>query len=330
MSEYLDSETVQESKGTSRKTLFFGLVGFVIFLFVCGALYLRHLDTPHQSFPIGQTIEIPEGATIADVADLFASKQLVRSGLYLYVLLQYDYDDNFVQAGSYTFPEALTSHAIGEAITLGKFTSSGESVTFPEGFKVRDLQQYLPSLYASENVSNFLEYEGYLFPDTYHIEKDTPIESIIEKMRTNYKDRIAPLREKITASKLTEHEVITLASIVEREANDEESMGLVAGILLNRLKIDMPLQVDATLDYILDKASHELTADDLELDSPYNTYLYKGLPPNPISNPGMVAIHAVLEPTESPYLYYLTDDDGTFHYAKTFDEHKLNKARYLR
>ncbi len=149
-------------------------------------------------------------------------------------------------------------------------------------------------------------------------------------MRREYEEKIAPYRVKIRASAYTEKEIITLASILEREANDEASMGLVAGILLDRLEEKHPLQVDATFEYILGKTSAELTAEDLKLDSPYNTYTNLGLPPTPISNPGLMAIEAVLDPVDSPYFYYLTGDDGTFHYARTFEEHKQNKERYLR
>ena len=105
---------------------------------------------------------------------------------------------------------------------------------------------------------------------------------------------------------------------------------MVSGILQNRLREDMPLQVDATFHYINGKASHELTVDDLEMDSPFNTYKYVGLPPAPIANPGLESIQAVLSPTETNYFYYLTALDGTFHYAKTFEEHKKNKEKYLR
>ena len=115
---------------------------------------------------------------------------------------------------------------------------------------------------------------------------------------------------------MTEYEIITLASILEREANSAESMRMISGILQNRLEINMPLQVDASIEYDLDKPLHELTPTDLkERDTPYNTYLYSGLPPTPIGNPGQTAIEATLNPTESDYLFYVTDDESNFHYA---------------
>jgi len=124
--------------------------------------------------------------------------------------------------------------------------------------------------------------------------------------------------------------VINMASLLEREANTEESMKMVSGILQNRLAEGMRLQADASLEYVLNRPLGTLTAEDLEIDSPYNTYRYDGLPPTPIGNPGLTSIMAVLEPTPSDYFYYLTDEDGEFHYAKTFDEHRANIKRYLR
>jgi UPF0755 protein len=121
-----------------------------------------------------------------------------------------------------------------------------------------------------------------------------------------------------------------LASIIEREANSPESMKMVSGILQNRLTIDMPLQADASIEYILDKPLNALLPEDLKIDSPYNTYLNRGLPPTPIGNPGLTAIEAVLEPTLSKYLFYITDETGEFHYAEDFDQHRANIQRYLR
>ncbi len=139
-----------------------------------------------------------------------------------------------------------------------------------------------------------------------------------------------PKRGTIAASGLTEAEVIVLASIIEREANDAESMGMVSGILQNRLRDGMPLQADASIEYILDKPLEELTPADLKVDSPYNTYLNKGLPPTAIGNPGAISIGAVLDPTPSDYYFYITGNDGVFYYATTYNDHKRNIARYLR
>ena len=149
-------------------------------------------------------------------------------------------------------------------------------------------------------------------------------------LSNKYNEEIKLLETKISAQSLSLDEIIVLASIIEREANTPESKHLVSGILQNRLAEGMYLQVDASLEYVLDKPLSELTPEDLKIDSPYNTYLYKGLPPTPIGNPGLESIMAVLEPAQSDYFFYITDTDGEFYYAKNFEEHRKNVAKYLR
>jgi UPF0755 protein len=203
-------------------------------------------------------------------------------------------------------------------------------ITFPEGFRVRDFKTFFPATSSSQSLEFLIQYEGRLFPDTYFIKNSTTVHELVDVMQSTYESRLTPLRERIKESPFTEEEILILASILEREANDETSMRMVSGVLHNRLKINMPLQVDAVFEYLIGKTSAELTEADLDIDSPYNTYTNTGLPPTPISNPGILAIEAAIAPTDHSYLYYLTDADGVFHYANTFDEHRQNKARYLR
>jgi UPF0755 protein len=148
-------------------------------------------------------------------------------------------------------------------------------------------------------------------------------------MLATFDDVVGELPIKTASSSLSLDEVMVLASIVEREANSPESMKIVAGILENRLELGMRLQADASIEYVLDKPLSELTPEDLEIDSPYNTYKYTGLPPTPIGNPGREAMLAVLEPIKSDYYYYITDEAGEFHFAKTYDEHLQNIKMYL-
>jgi UPF0755 protein len=313
------------------KTFWFVLILLVpIILVWFGYVYIGYLNTPHEDFPVETDITIEEGTTVSAVSDILKEAGVVRSSLLLYAYLMVYHDGQYILAGTYHFTEPLATPDIAEAITSGFHVSPSTKVTFPEGFGSADILTYLPDTYADADIEKALEFEGFLFPDTYYIPKGMPIDDILVLMRDTYQEKIRPYEGQFAASGLSEYEVITLASIVEREANDEASMKLVAGILHNRLAIDMPLQVDAAFEYLLGKASEDLTLDDLEMDSPYNTYTHIGLPPTPISNPGLMAIRAVLEPTPSEYLYYLTGEDGEFYYATTFEEHKQNKARYLR
>lgn len=293
------------------------------------ALWVRHANTEDPLFPDNQDVVIEEGMTLSEITDLFEREHVVRSSFVLYVSLQRLADEPIVQAGSYRFPEPLTTQEVARALVYGEYQSPLVRVTFPEGFTALDLRAYYPESYTPTPEDLPTEHEGYLFPDTYYIRRDTSETELVALMQETFSLKIKPYEPAIAASDLTLDEVIVLASIIEREAKDVASKRRVSGILQNRLDIGMALQVDATLNYILGKTSAELTLDDLELDSPFNTYTNAGLPPSPIANPGIESIEAVLYPEETSYLYYLTADDGTFYYARTFDEHKENKWRYL-
>lgn len=302
------------------------LISTVVLLSV---LTLR-LNTPPVNFPVGIDITIEEGESQKEIVQHLAEKDVVRSSLLLQLQCMYYFKNNFVQAGVYHFTEPLTSRGVAVKMMDGQSRSPEVTITLPEGFKANDLYQYLPEYFVKEGTRDLTSYEGHLFPDTYFITPSMTLDEILTMLTKASDEKLKAYEEKINQSGLSKEQVLTLASLVEREAKDMESKKMVAGILRNRLRVEMPLQVDATFDYILNKASHELTDDDLEIDSPFNSYNNTGLPPAPIANPGTAAIEAVLEPTQSDYLYYLTGDDGTFHYAKTFEEHKKNKDRYIK
>lgn len=320
------------NKRRSRQRRF--VVLLVLLLIIGSGLFayakIGSLNSADPQFPTNTDVVIEEGMTIRDISNELEEKHVVRSSLYLYTLLVRTFKDKFVQAGTYHFPEPMTTRAVADAIISGSFLSPAQKILFPEGFSVKNMHEYLPERFATTTLDSYQEYEGFLFPDTYYFKADDTLDTILTTLRATYEARIDPLRERIATSGYTEREIVTLASLIEREANDPESMNTVAGILKHRLRIDMPLQVDATFDYLLGKTSSELTEEDLDIDSPYNTYLHTGLPPTPIANPGLAAITAALDAKESPYLYYLTGNDGKFYYAKTFEEHKQNKMRYLR
>ena len=208
------------------------------------------------------------------------------------------------------------------------------AVTIPEGYSARQIGETFEKLgiFSKEDFLKIAQKEeGYLFPDTYRFYKDAKPEDIFKKMRENFNKKITPeILAEIKKNKKTLSEVIITASLLEEEIKSAEDRKIVAGILWKRLDLGMGLNVDAALTYVLGKTSSELTADDLKFDSPYNTYRYRGLPPTPISNPGLDAILAALRPEPSPYFYYLTGKDGLTYYAKTLEEHALNKFKYLR
>jgi UPF0755 protein len=182
-----------------------------------------------------------------------------------------------------------------------------------------------------------LSLEGYLFPDTYRIYASSTPKDLVNKMLNNFDNKLTlEMREEIERQGKTIHEIITMASIIEKEApifgqKDLKDAKIVAGIFYNRLDLGMALQSDATLSYVFDDKKPVHSGDKLDIDSPYNTYKYRGMIPGPICNPGIAAIEAAIYPTETDYLYFLTTLDGSqIHYAKNHDEHVRNKYKYLK
>lgn len=207
------------------------------------------------------------------------------------------------------------------------------AVTLPEGFNVYQIASTLQAagiVPREEFLKEAISEEGFLFPDTYEFFKDSKPKVIIAKMKKNFEEKTSIFTEDIGKQGKGARDIVIMASLLEEEAALEEDRKLISGILWKRISLGMPLQVDAALTYATGRSSHKLTDADLALDDPYNTYKYKGLPAGPISNPGIGAIEAAINPTSSSYLYYLSDSKGVIHYAKTFEEHKLNKTRYLR
>lgn len=172
--------------------------------------------------------------------------------------------------------------------------------------------------------------EGYLFPDTYHVFKNPTLADVVKKMLDNFDQKLSPeLREEIQSQGRTVFEVMILASILEREVQSDVDMRNAADVFLKRIKIGMPLQSDATVNYITGKKATRPSLDDLAVDSPYNTYKYAGLPPGPISNPGLTAIRAAIEPTPNDYYYFITNAAGAAVFARTLEEHQKNIQTHL-
>jgi UPF0755 protein len=293
-------------------------------------LYGVFLNTPPPTFSVGGQFIVEEGRSVRDIGNILENKGYIRSSLLFRLLVRGKHEPVVIRAGSYTFTESLSTAKLIGSLQSSVSVTPAQLVTFPEGFSVYDMRTYIGDAIPALDIEEAIPYEGYLFPDTYFVSPHETFVELIARMRNEYEEKIAPLQERIAQSPFTEEQVIILASIIEREANDEASMRMVSGILQNRLQNDLPLQVDAVFEYLLGKTSEELTLDDLALDSPYNTYTNRGLPPTPIANPGLMSINAVLDPLPSEYLFYLTGTDGAFYYAKDFEEHKRNKARYLR
>jgi UPF0755 protein len=293
------------------------------------------LISPPKNFPIEQPIEITLGTSVVDIAKQLKDVGVVRSEFILYAVLVAYYEPTDIKASTYIFSNPLSVYEVASALTEGNYTYDLVRFTHREGMSVRamssDVTRVFPHISAGEFIAYATPFEGELFPETYFVPKDITLEALVALMRKAYQSTIALFANETIEHILSPTEIVILASILEREANSPETMKEVANILLRRLSINMPLQVDATMEYVIDKPLSELTAEDLREDSPYNTYTRSGLPPTPIGNPGTEALSAVIHATtNTPYLFYITGNDGVFYYARDFDEHRQNIQRYLR
>lgn len=320
-------ETARPQKKTSAVLI---LVVILFFVAVFTSIGFVTQNTATANFPVHKEIVLEEGETIDSISAKLESEDFIQSPLLFKIVARHLNADTTIQAGTYTFDEPHSTYELVRILSRGENTEPLIRLTFPEGYTVHDWNTYTTNLFEDADSAVLHVEEGRLFPDTYFISSDETLESLILRMKEHYEETVGPLRPLMEERGYTEEEIIIFASILEREANDETSMRMVAGILENRLRSDMPLQVDAVFQYYTGKGSDELTMSDLKTDTPYNTYTNLGLPPEPIGNPGLMAIEAVLNPTPSEYYYYLTGNDGEFYYAKTHEEHVRNKARHLR
>lgn len=316
-----------------RTLAFFFLVVLITSsaLTLVGFLYVASAPTTHTD---GVNLVVARGMSVQEIAEEAKERGIVRSSLLLSTILTKSYDPTKIFAGTYRFEKPLSVFEVAEKLASTEVDDTLRTITIPEGSTRVAIAQIASSSIPSFDAEAFLsmteDKEGYLFPDTYFVPEEFTAQELADLLTETYTARTADLQTAIASSTLSEYEVLILASILEREANSDESMRMVSGILQNRLAIGMALQTDASIEYALDKPLSELTPEDLDLDTPYNTYLYPGLVPTPIGNPGLSAIKAVLEPTVTDNFYYITAPDGTFYYAETFEEHKTNIARYLR
>src|SRR3989344_2501000 len=295
-------------------------------------LYFFIVSAPIK-FPVGKIQTITEGTGLHKISLDLKENKIIRSRFSFELFVIMMGGRRGVLAGSYFFEKKLNALEVAWRLVRWQHNLAPVKITFPEGISTRDMAMLFTKELKDFNQEKFLKLalpkEGYLFPDTYYFFLDSKPEDVIGALHGNFEFKTKDLAEAIKKSGHTLDEIVTMASIIERESFDSDELQIVSGILWKRIKIGMPLQVDASFLYINGKASLELTRDDLKIDSAYNTYRNKGLPPGPIGNPGLDAIIAAIFPKESPYLYYLHDKNGKVYFSKTFQEHVSNKKKYL-
>lgn len=317
-------------------------------------------EQPIERFlPPGQgsvRIDVREGESAEAIGRRLERAGVIRSGRVFQVLVALRGVGGALVAGEYEFDRGLPASEAIERLVRGETAS--RVVTIPEGLRKEEIgellerrgvvskQAFLDALRdestyrdipAVADAREGFRLEGFLFPATYGFFSDVTAGEVVRQMLTAFDSQVAPEIAR-SASALTPWQVVTLASIVEREARLPEERPIIASVFLNRLRLGIPLQADPTVQYALanDPANAEvfgywkaaLTVDDLGVDSTYNTYIYVGLPPGPICNPGLDSIRAVLRPAQTNYLFFVAKPDGSHVFAETLEEHERNVAQY--
>jgi len=323
---------------------------FILLLVICLLLFFIWQGIYLPKNPLGKEkiFTIEKGQGFFKISNSLEREGLIRNRFYfnLYLVLTGNYKR--LQPGNYLLSPSMKIPEIAKKFVLGDVIKG--KITIIEGWNLKEIAQYLGERGFSQEEFfelvkkdfsgefNFLkdkpqglDLEGYLFPDTYEIGKRESLEEIVRKMLKNSDKKLnLELREEINRQGKTIFEIVTMASMIEKEVKIFEDKKLVSGILWKRLENGIPLQIDATITYITGKKTTEIPLEDLQIDSPYNTYKYKGLPLGPISNPGLDSILAGIYPEESEYLYYLSTPEGKTIFSKTLEEHNLAKAKYLK
>ena len=320
-----------------RYILILVIVGILIIGGGLGALYF--VPNTFAQDDGTQVVVIEKGQTGTEIADMLFERGLIRStqGFKLWLYLSGTNDK--LQTGHYQIPNKVTVHELISLLQEGHVESI--RVTIPEGYTVGDIaivleknqimkakdflaeaKTYVPYPYMKGTKPATYPVEGFLFPSTYEIPVGATPRDVIQMMADEMNRYLTPaVKKQIQAQHMSIHDFVTLASIVERESLFDADRPTIAGVFKKRLAHGIPLQSDATISYVLGYAKENVTIGDTQLQSPYNTYVSKGLPPGPIANPGKKALDAVLHSENTDYLYFVADKEGHNHFSKSYEEH---------
>lgn len=309
------------------------LEGSALLLLVLAVLY--GLLLAPSAGAENQLVKIKKGTTLEEAASLLKEKDLINSANVFILIARVYRDDGTIVAGEYSFSTPQNLVTIAKRLTEGDFELEPIRVRVQEGMSAEEitklLAKSLPDFDAEAFYALATKKEGRLFPDTYFFLPGQEPELVVSAMEDNFNEHIreVSVSAAITAFGKPLNEVLTMASILEKEASETQDRRIIAGILWRRIEKGMKLQVDAVFPYINGKNTFTLTKADLLVDSPYNTYVYKGLPPGPIGSPSIDAIMAAVSPVTTSYVYYLSDMTGQTHYSTTYEQHLAKKAKYL-
>jgi len=299
--------------------------------------------------PVGEstesiTISIAPGATLKQISNNLESHNLIRSASAFRLLANIRKKQTHIQVGEYELSQSMLPMDILKAITSGKTVL--HPITIPEGYRITEIAELFSKkilidkeVFIKESRNKDLiqeldinsdSLEGYLFPETYHFSKHSSEKKIIQTMLNTFKQKMQSqsILDQVTNSKMSMHEIITLASLIEKETGKNEERKHISSVFHNRLRKKMLLQTDPTVIYAIEEFDGNIRKKDLSIDSPYNTYRYKGLPPGPIASPGLKSITAALSPIKTNHFYFVSRKDGSHHFSSSLEEHNNAVRRY--
>ncbi len=340
----------------SKRVVWFILIAIVTVIVAYLVWYQTTLG--HRSRNTSNVIfTIETGTSTVDILEILKSKKLLDSTLAAKIYL-FRHKDMKLLAGEYEFAPNTSTRQLIKDLSTGKSLSNEVSILFREGLtnkemqaeltrnrhlidnsflklaqtQVKDLPESIKKISIVKDLPENADLEGYLFPDTYRLYKDFTAEDLIVKMLTNFDAKLTlELRAEIAKSKYSLKEIITMASLLEKEVRTEKDMKIVSGLFWDRIEVGQALQSCASLAYILGVNKAQYSYEDTQIKSPYNTYQHPGLTPTPIGNPGLRAIQAALYPTETNYNYFLSrPDTGETVFSETLEQHNEAKAKYLK
>lgn len=300
---------------------------------VCVAAVYAEILRPPMDFPVRQVVTISENTPLDTIGQQLENDGIIRSAWWFRVAVTVLDGEKGVRAGDYYFAQPESLVAVARRMVSGTFGLEPVRIRVVEGMTVAEIGKIvgreLPRVHEDRFIEMASTSEGYLFPDTYFFLPSATEETVIRAMRDNFDRQVGQLVEDIENSGRTLSDIVILASILEKEARIYYNKRVIAGILWKRIDTEMLLQVDAPFVYAIGKNSFTLTRADLRMDSPYNTYRFKGLPPTAIANPSFASLKAAANPIETPYFFYLDGRDGVTRFSKTYDEHLQYKRQYL-
>ena len=352
MTDIPDIQAEAHGKGFWRRlfTFFLYLWAFLLLAIgvaaLAGFIVYEHVAQPGRPGPKVE-LTVPEGAAKRNVGALLVEAGLIEYEGFFRFALRLDATDRPIRHGVYELPKGLSALELLELLYEGpsrQTTVDRFRITIPEGLSLAQMADLFddplafraaaadPALIARLDIEGPATLEGFLMPNTYFFDRKPTEQEVVERMVDQFEKEYTRLLAAIPgADRYDKLSIVTVASLIEEEARVSGERPLVAAVLYNRLEKGMPLQMDSTLQYALGKYGQRLLDSDKEVDSPYNTYRNRGLPPGPISSPGVDSLRAALAPAQRDYLYFVSNADGTTHtFSSTYDEHQRAVAKFRR